>query len=176
MHIPSTNTCRPPTSPCSRPRSSCELNLSPGVFVAPQVVADIDTDGDREFSTAEADAYVDEALAALSLTIDGTPVALTVEEIETPDYRTTRLGYGTFRINATAALADDAPGAHQLWFRNDFVTLKPSYQANAFVEDRDAVQLGKQLRDRRSAAARRHLHPVPVIHRGARRPRERPRR
>ncbi len=39
-----------------------ELDLSPGVLVAPQVLPQLDTDGDQQISDAEGQAYVDVVL------------------------------------------------------------------------------------------------------------------
>jgi hypothetical protein len=50
-----------------------ELNLSPGVLVAPQVLPQLDTDGDEQISEAEGQAYVDAMLRDVVLEVDEQP-------------------------------------------------------------------------------------------------------
>jgi hypothetical protein len=50
-----------------------ELDLSPGVLVAPQVLPQLDTDGDEQISEAEGQAYVDAMLRDVVLEVDEQP-------------------------------------------------------------------------------------------------------
>ena len=52
-------------------RVELELDLTPGVAVAEQMLAEIDRDGDGSFSTAEQRAFVDRVLAEMEMTADG---------------------------------------------------------------------------------------------------------
>src|SRR5438067_9050604 len=53
-----------------------ELDLSPGVLVAPQVLPQLDSDGDQQISDAEGQAYGDAMLRNIVLQVDGKPLAL----------------------------------------------------------------------------------------------------
>ena len=55
-----------------------ELDLTPGVLVAPQVVALIDTDGDGKLSEAEGRAYARAVLDDVLLKVDKRRYPLTV--------------------------------------------------------------------------------------------------
>src|SRR3954447_14565406 len=44
-----------------------ELDLTPGVLVAPQILPDLDTDGDQQITDAESRAYVDAVLSNVVL-------------------------------------------------------------------------------------------------------------
>ena len=59
-----------------RERVSLEIDLTPGVSVARQVTAWIDSDGNRVISLPESLAYGRRVLDALSLTVDGRAVSL----------------------------------------------------------------------------------------------------
>src|SRR5438477_12960560 len=63
-----------------------ELDLSPGVLVAPQVLPQLDTDGDQQISDIEGQAYVGSLLRNVLLRVGGTPLALDVSMIELPSY------------------------------------------------------------------------------------------
>ncbi len=52
-----------------------ELDLSPGVLVAPQVLSELDPDGDQQVSDAEGQAYVDAMLHNVVLQVDGRSVS-----------------------------------------------------------------------------------------------------
>jgi hypothetical protein len=53
-----------------------ELKLTPGVLVAPQVLSQLDPDGDQQISEAEGQAYVDAVLRNVVLQVDEEPLAL----------------------------------------------------------------------------------------------------
>src|SRR5215213_642747 len=59
-----------------------ELDLSPGVLVAPQVLPQLDSNGDQQISEAEGQAYADAVLPNVVLQVDGKPLALTITRID----------------------------------------------------------------------------------------------
>src|SRR3954464_3227923 len=65
-------------------RTTLELNLTPGVLVAPEMLALIDTDGDGEISETEGDAYANEVLRDITLEVDGEPQPLTLTSSQFP--------------------------------------------------------------------------------------------
>src|SRR4051812_27235156 len=101
-----------------------ELDLSPGVLVAPQVLPQLDTDGDQQISDAEGQAYVDALLPNVVLQVDGQRLALAVTKIEMPTYLAVQAGYGTMRIFTLATPATGGvpagPGTHTINYKNNF--------------------------------------------------------
>jgi ABC-type nickel/cobalt efflux system permease component RcnA len=124
-----------------------ELDLSPGVLVAPQVLPQLDTDGDQQISDAEGQAYVDAMLRHVVLQVDGKPLAPAVTKIDMPAYLTIQAGYGTIRIFTIATPAAGMAGTHQLSYTNSYAPTGSAYQVNAFVDKGVAIRLGKQNRD-----------------------------
>jgi ABC-type nickel/cobalt efflux system permease component RcnA len=124
-----------------------ELDLSPGVLVAPQILPQLDTNGDQQIADSEGQAYVDAMLQNVALQVDGQPLALTVTKIDMPAYLTIQAGYGTIRIFTTAPLATGITGTHLISYTNSYAPAGSAYQINAFVEKGAAITLGKQNRD-----------------------------
>lgn len=124
-----------------------ELDLSPGVLVAPQVLPLLDPNGDQQIADAEGQAYVDAMLRNVVLQVDGKPLALAVTKIDMPPYLTIQAGYGTIRVFTTAMLGNGMTGAHQIDYKNNYAPTGSAYQVNSFVDKGVAITLGKQNRD-----------------------------
>lgn len=124
-----------------------ELDLTPGVLVAPQVLAELDSDGDQEITDAEGQAYADTVLRNVTLQVDGQPRTLAVTRIDMPAYLNIQAGYGTIRIFTAATLADGMTGTHQISYTNNNAPIGAAYQVNAFVENGAPLTLGTQNRD-----------------------------
>lgn len=125
-----------------------ELDLTPGVLVAPQLLPAIDTDGNEQISDAEGQAYADTVLRDLLLQVDGERLILSPTRVDVPTYLNLQAGYGTFRVFANAALPDSMTDTHQILYSNGYAPPGATYQVNAFVDKGDAITLGKQNRDR----------------------------
>ena len=135
-------------------RTTLELNLTPGVLVAPEMVALIDTDSDGEISQAEGDTYANEVLGDVSLEVDGElqPLSLTSSQFPTP--LDMRAGMGTIRLQVAAEAPEGVPGDHSLSFRNDHQPVDNSkYLVNAFKKSSE-VEIAQQDRDRLQHAIR----------------------
>ena len=124
-----------------------EFDLSPGVLVAPQVLPQLDTNGDQQISDAEGQAYVNEVLRNVELQIDGQALTLAVTEMDMPDYLTIQSGYGTIRVFTVSNLADKITGMHKIYYKNNYAPTGSAYQVNAFVDKDATITLGKQNRD-----------------------------
>jgi ABC-type nickel/cobalt efflux system permease component RcnA len=129
-------------------RTSLEVNLTPGVLVAPEVLALIDADGDGEISEAEGEAYANAVLQELALEVDGEPQPLTLVESSFPTPLDMGAGMGTIRLSVEAAEApSDSPGDHSLSYRNDHEPVDNSkYLVNAFRASGE-VEISRQDRD-----------------------------
>lgn len=124
-----------------------ELDITPGVLVAPQVLSQLDPNGDGEIVETEAQAYAAVVLRGLHLAVDGQPLTLALSRVEKPTVLSVQAGYGLTRIFATAALPESATGSSELTYRNDYQPAKSAYQVNAFVDSGAAVSLGAPQRD-----------------------------
>ena len=57
-------------------RVDIELDLTPGIALAPSVLGEIDRDHDGNVATAEANAYAARVLGEIRLEVDGRPMPL----------------------------------------------------------------------------------------------------
>ena len=124
-----------------------ELDLSPGVLVAPQALKELDTNNDGQISDAEGQVYSASILRNVTLQVDGKPLLLEMTKIEMPSYLALQAGYGTIRVFTHTALADGLTGTHQIAYTNANASTGVTYQVNAFVDKGVAITLGKQNRD-----------------------------
>lgn len=128
-------------------RVAVALDLTPGIAIAEQVIADIDRNGDAAISAEERGAYVQRVLDALALDVDGRPLRLEVVGSTVPAIDAMREGQGAIRVQLGAALPALAPGRHQLRYRNAYRPDISVYLANALVPAGDRVAVGVQRRD-----------------------------
>ena len=128
-------------------RVSLEIDLTPGVAVAPEVFAWIDTNRDSQISNAEGEAYARQLLHSVVLSVDDRPVPITLVEIDVPQFSEMRLGVGSIRVRATASVTTTNSGHHQLSFLNTHRLESSVYLVNALVPADPRIQLGGQQRD-----------------------------
>lgn len=124
-----------------------ELDLTPGVLVAPQILPQLDTNGDEQISEAEGRAYVTTVLRSVVLQVDGKPRPLTISQLELPPYLNLQAGYGTIRVFTTATLPAGMTGTHQLAYQNNYAPVGSIYQVNALLDQAGTVTLDKPNRD-----------------------------
>jgi nickel/cobalt exporter len=137
-------------------RTTLQIDLTPGVLVAPEVVALIDADGDGEISEAEGEAYAEDAvLRDVSLAVDGEPQPLTLVDSSFPAPLDMGAGMGKIRLHvAPETPAGSPPGDHSLSYRNDHEPVDNSrYLVNAFRAS-DGVEISRQDRDELQHAIR----------------------
>jgi ABC-type nickel/cobalt efflux system permease component RcnA len=134
--------------------TTLELNLTPGVLVAPEMIALIDTDGDGEISETEGEEYAnDTVLKDVSLEVDGEPQNLTLVDSSFPTPLDMGAGMGTIRLQVAAEAPEGVPGNHSLSFRNDHQPVKSKYLVNAFKKSSE-VEIAQQDRDKLQHAIR----------------------
>ena len=135
-------------------RVALEINLTPGVLVAPQVVALIDTDGDGQISEGEGEAFADAVLQDVTLEVDGQSQPLTLVGSSFPSPLDMSAGMGTIRLQVAAEAPSTTPGDHWLYYRNDHQPVNSKYLVNAFKkigeveitqQDRDELQHGARV-------------------------------
>jgi hypothetical protein len=124
-----------------------ELDLTPGVAIAPEIIGLIDRDADQVISSQEAREYGQQALSGITLTLDGRPVNLILDRVQIPPAADLRAGLGTIALRAGAAVERLPAGRHDLRFRNDHYPGSAVYLINALHPEDPAIQVASQYRD-----------------------------
>jgi hypothetical protein len=128
-------------------RVQLELDLTPGIAVAENVLSEIDVDANRSISDAEARAYSQRVLSIVSLDVDGVPLQIELVDSDFPTVDSVMNGDGLARIRAVALMPRLGDGRHHLRYRNSFRSDIGVYLANALVPDSDRVSVDGQRRD-----------------------------
>lgn len=152
-------------------RVKLEIDLTPGVEVAPSVLGAIDTDRDEQISPTEARAYASEVVRQMALLHDGVAQRLTLERSEFPSVAELNAGTGTIRLEASA-LTTDLRGRHRLslknWHRSDvgvyLVNVLVPATSQIVLDDhrRDPMQRGLELDYSLSSGLGRLVDPATV--------------
>ena len=116
------------------------LDLTPGVLVAQQFVGAVDADRDGTLSGGEVDAHVAAVAPAVTATVDGRPVDLTLVRRSYPPVDLLAAGGGTVTLEWTGPLPADARGL-ELADRYD-QGLKTTVQMSVLLAP-DAVPVGR---------------------------------
>jgi hypothetical protein len=130
-----------------RDRVALELDLTPGVAVAPGIIAIIDRDADAAISSEEARAYGQTVMSEIRLSLDGHAVDVSLDRVEVPSAPDLRAGLGTIAIRASGSLTRLGGGRHSLQFRNDHRPGGAAYLINALAPDDPAIRVIGQARD-----------------------------
>jgi hypothetical protein len=131
----------------SRDHVGLELDLTPGIAIAPQIIALIDTDADGSISEAEMTAYAKQVLRDVSLHVDGEPSALTLTRATFPAWADVREGLGTIRLEAVAPASLVRAGSHQIVYESAHQPATSAYLVNALKPAAGGIVIGNQRRD-----------------------------
>jgi hypothetical protein len=124
-----------------------ELDLTPGIAVADEIIAEIDRDRDGFLTADEKRIYVQRVLGAINLYIDGQPLQTEPMASTFPVLDALRHGDGTIRLRVAAVLPRLSSGDHQLLFRNTHRPEVSAYLANALVPESHSIAITAQRRD-----------------------------
>ena len=143
-----------------------ELDLTPGVAVAPEIIAVIDRNADEAISPQEAREYGQQALSEVMLTLDGRRLSLLLDRIEIPSAADLRAGLGTISLRAGVAVERLPAGRHDLRFRNDHHPGSAVYLMNALHPGNAGIQVVSQRRDstQREGRIEYEIAPSPGAH------------
>ena len=140
-----------------------QINLTPGVAVAEQVLAQIDRDRDGAISKNEAAAYAKRLNGDLTLRVDGRDLELklTASEFVTPEEL--RTGSGIIQMEFSSILGPLAAGSHRLTLENRHLTTMSVYLINASQPRFATVQITGQKRSENQSAGEIEFafHPFP---------------
>jgi len=133
-------------------RVRLQINLTPGVAVAEQVLALIDRNGDGVISTNEAAAYAELLKRDLIVRLDQRDQELKLTNSYFPASAEFRTGLGIIQIEFSAATGRRAAGAHRLTLENRHLPGVSVYLINAAQPASAAVQITKQIRNENQSA------------------------
>ena len=123
------------------------IELTPGVAVAGQVVAVMDTDDDGVISNEEGAAYARRMLEDISVELDGKSLAVTEMGTFIPAVSDMKTGSGVIRIRAAGSIAPLKDGKHMIALTNAHLTSISVYVVNALVPKDPAIKITRQVRD-----------------------------
>ena len=130
-----------------RDRVAIELDLTPGVSIAPQIFAIVDSDGNGQASPQEIERYARRVIDDLSLRVDGHQCPVTLTRAESPSWVEIQEGTGTFRVEAFAKIPVLKRGRHRIAFENQHHAVNAVYLVNALKPADDRIQIAAQKRD-----------------------------
>ena len=137
-----------------RDRVRLDLELTPGVSVAPIVLRRIDADGDGAITPAEVERYGRDVLSELELQLDGRAVGLQLERADAAPVAELRDGVGAIRLTAIGVIGEVAAGRRRLSFANAHEPGMSVYLVNALVPAHPAATVVAQTRDVRQQSVR----------------------
>ncbi len=128
-----------------------DVDVSPGVLVAADVLPLIDTDNSGTISEAEGQSYAERIVSTLSLSAHNTAIPMTLDSIEYPPYLDLSAGTGVIRLHLSAPLPDTVPGDYSIFYENPYeVTgVRNTYLVNGFIQEglRETFDITDQQRD-----------------------------
>jgi hypothetical protein len=124
-----------------------QINLTPGVDVADQVLALIDRNHDGTISTNEATAYSDLVKRDLQVRVDQRKVGLKLIASNFPSPIELRAGWGIIQMEFRAGVGQLAPGAHRLTLKNRHLPASSVYLFNAAQPTSGLVHITRQKRN-----------------------------
>jgi hypothetical protein len=132
-------------------RIRLQINLTPGVAVAEQVLSLIDRDHDRLISTNEAAAYCELLKRDLIVRLDGRDLKFKLTASYFPGCDELRTGWGFVQMEFSAD-GRLAAGAHTLTIENRHMASKSVYLVNAAQPTYSSIQITKQIRNENQSA------------------------
>jgi hypothetical protein len=124
-----------------------QINLTPGVAVAEEVLAHVDADHDGVISKQEAAAYTEALRRDLSLRLDGRRLELQVATSNFPQPIELRSGLGILQVELRTPAYSLAAGTHKLSFENRHLALISAYLINAAQPKSAKVKIIRQNRN-----------------------------
>jgi hypothetical protein len=124
-----------------------QINLTPGVAVAGQVLTQVDRDRDGLISTNEAQAYSELLKRDLTVRLDRRKVALKLTASNFPAPAELRTGWGIIQLEFSATIGPLAAGAHRLTVRNRHLPALSVYLFNAAQPKSGSVRVTDQKRN-----------------------------
>jgi hypothetical protein len=128
-------------------RVAVEIRLSPGVAVAPFVIATIDRDGNGAISNTEEMACVEQVLGNVSMSLDGDVLPLHLVSKTFARVQDMREGQGEILLEFSADIPSRGRGARKLLFENNYQHQIGAYLMNATVPSDPDIRIRAQTRN-----------------------------
>lgn len=128
-------------------RIDVSIDLTPGLAVVSNVLAEIDANRDAQLSESERQAYIGRLLDDLRGELNGRHVKLTLIDATFPTIAEMKDGLGIIRVKASAAIEALPPGTHTFTLTNRHLPKISVYLVNALVPKDRGIQIKKQTRD-----------------------------
>ena len=128
-----------------------QINLTPGVAVAEQVLALIDRDHDGTISTNEARVYSELLQEKLTVRLDGRKLSLKIKASDFPPVSELLTGWGIIQLEFTAHFPSLAPGEHHLTLKNRHLPSLSVYLLNA-ARPKAGLEITKQRRNKNQSS------------------------
>ena len=124
-----------------------QMNLTPGIQVADQVLARIDTDRDGAISAQEAAAYAESLKRDLTVRLDQRVLELKLTAVNLPEPDDLRAGEGIIQLEFSATPDRLRAGAHSLTIENRHLPAVSVYLLNAAKPGTGSVRITGQKRN-----------------------------
>ena len=129
-----------------------QLNLTPGVAVAEQVIGELDRDRDGAISKNEAAAYAESLKRDLTLRLDGRRLELKITASEFAAPEDLRTGAAIIHLEFSATFGSLAAALHRLAFENRHLPRISVYLINAVRPRFATVEITRQKRNQNQSA------------------------
>jgi hypothetical protein len=137
-----------------RDRVRLEIDLTPGVAIARDVLRLVDRDSDGAISPEELRAYGERVIADVSLDVDGRTLAVHLTRADAPALDEMTAGMGAIRLQAETTVVKIGAGLRRVRVHNVHEPAPSVYLANALVSNDPAVTVLRQTRDARQQEIR----------------------
>lgn len=124
-----------------------QINLTPGVAVADQVLALIDRNHDGAISETEEVAYAESLKSDLVVKLDQRKIELHLDASSFPSPAELRSGEGIIRLDFSAPAGPFTAGSHGVTFENRHLPKRSVYLVNAALPRYGSVQIIRQERN-----------------------------
>jgi len=140
-----------------------QINLTPGIAVAEQVIAQIDRDRDGEISKQEATVYAEALRRDLTLRIDGRKLELRLTGSQFVPPEELRTGSGIIQMEFSSTFGALVAGSHTLTLENRHLTAISVYLINAVQPRLATIQITRQKRNDNQSVGEIEFtfHPLP---------------
>ena len=129
-----------------------EMNLTPGVEVAGQVLARIDSDHDGAISAKEATAYAESLKRDLIVRLDRRDLGLKLTALNVPEPDDIREGVGIIQVEFSVASGTMRAGPHSLSIQNRHLPDVSVYLLNAAQPKAGSIEINGQKRNESQSA------------------------
>lgn len=128
-----------------------QINFTPGVAVAEQVLTQIDRNHDGVISTNEAASYAESVRRQLTVALDHHKVPLNLTASNFPQLAELQTGWGIIQLDFTATTGALSAGPHKLTLKNRHLPGLSVYLLNAAQPKSGLVQITRQSRNKQQS-------------------------